>query len=369
MSLRLTSQFLAKYPFTRAAREYVASWGVRVEELAEARHRRDVERALFRVREALERGEAAEIGLHDDPEVDVISFPIALMIVSAVGDGWLSRRWALAEAVRCESFLSDEDPSIVAELLRELGIRVEMTDQREKEYSGFCDFKVGIADYLAHASRIDSLEWKLVNRVVKNGWVYLPKRDLARLAREAIMRRMMERLGEAKLPAVPEFLRSYVEEIRARLASRRGYEEAAAAGTEENWPPCMKALKAALLGGQNVGHFGNFAFASFLLNIGYSVDAVVSMYAQRSDFDERLARYQAEHIAGMKGSRTKYTTPSCSTMRTHGLCIEEGRLCPGIKNPLQYSKRAASRAARSSRNEEKPSGAEESRDGEGVAAD
>lgn len=359
MSLRLTADFLAKYPFTSAAKAYVASWGVRVEELGEARHKKDLERALFRVREALERGEAAEIGLHEDPEVDVLSFPIALMIVSAVGDGWLSRRWALAEAVRCESFLLEDDAPTVAEILRELGINVEMTDQREREYSGFCDFKVRIMDYLVHASRIDALEWKLVNRVVRNGWVYVPRRDLARLAREAIIRRILERLAEVKPSAVPEFLKTHIDEIRSRLVSRRGYEDAVLAGSEENWPPCMKALKSALLGGQNVGHFGNFAFASFLFNIGYTVDAVISMYAQRSDFDERLARYQAEHIAGMKGSRTRYTTPSCSTMRTHGLCIEDGRLCPGIKNPLQYYRRAARRAARSNVAGSKKSTAEE----------
>lgn len=353
MSLHLTSHFLAKYPFTTAARNYVASWGVRVEELGETRHRRDVERALERVSEALERGEAAEIGLHEDPDVDVISFPIALMIVSAVGDGWLSRRWALAEAVRCEHFLSTEDASIVVELLRELGINVEKTDQRERDYSGYCDFKVRIADYLTHASRIDALEWKLINRVMRNGWVYVAKRDLARLAREAISKRILERLGEVKHVVVPEFLKPRIEEIRARLASRRGYEEAAAAGTEEQWPPCMKALKSALMGGQNVGHFGNFAFASFLFNVGYNVEAVISMYAQRSDFDERLARYQAEHIAGMKGSRTKYTAPSCTTMRTHGLCIEEGRLCPGIKNPLQYYRRASRREKRLTQHREK----------------
>ncbi|MEM2374538.1 MAG: DNA primase regulatory subunit PriL, partial [Thermoproteota archaeon] len=90
-----------------------------------------------------------------------------------------------------------------------------------------------------------------------------------------------------------------------------------------------------------------------------TVESVISMYAQRSDFDERLARYQAEHIAGMKGSRTKYTTPSCTTMRTHGLCIEDGRLCPGIKNPLQYYKRAARKTARSSSEVKQTSSTEE----------
>ncbi|MEN3048314.1 MAG: hypothetical protein ABDH63_05990 [Candidatus Caldarchaeales archaeon] len=80
--------------------------------------------------------------------------------------------------------------------------------------------------------------------------------------------------------------------------------------------------------------------AAYLLNAGHTVDEVIGLYAQRPDFDERVARYQVEHIAGLRGSRTKYTVPSCQTMRTHGLCVENGRLCPvNIKNPMQYASR------------------------------
>ena len=75
---------------------------------------------------------------------------------------------------------------------------------------------------------------------------------------------------------------------------------------------------------------------------------MVEMYSQRGDFDPRIARYQVEHIAGLKGSRTRYSVPRCSTMQTHGLCIENGRLCGGVRSPMEYYRRMA--AAKGGRN-------------------
>ncbi|MEM1570427.1 MAG: hypothetical protein QXG56_06890, partial [Candidatus Bathyarchaeia archaeon] len=57
-------------------------------------------------------------------------------------------------------------------------------------------------------------------------------------------------------------------------------------------------------------------------------------------------RYQVEHIAGLRGSRTKYTPPKCETLKTHGLCVEGGRFCRGVKHPLSYYRRAIRRIGR-----------------------
>ncbi|MEM4417126.1 MAG: hypothetical protein QXD32_03615, partial [Nitrososphaerota archaeon] len=111
----------------------------------------------------------------------------------------------------------------------------------------------------------------------------------------------------------------------------------------ESWPPCMQALRAKLSSGEPVSHFGNFSAAAFMLKIGMSVDEVVEIYSQRGDFDPRIAKYQVEHIAGMKGSRTRYSVPRCSTMQTHGLCVENGRLCGGVSSPMEYYRRKAFR--------------------------
>ena len=88
---------------------------------------------------------------------------------------------------------------------------------------------------------------------------------------------------------------------------------------------------------EDVSHIENFTIASYMVNKGYGIDEVVDVFKDRSDFDEKIARYQVEHIAGLRGSRVKYKPPSCIRMKTYGLCIEDGRGCPrNIGNPLSY---------------------------------
>ncbi|MEM4411124.1 MAG: hypothetical protein QXT61_05410, partial [Candidatus Caldarchaeum sp.] len=99
-------------------------------------------------------------------------------------------------------------------------------------------------------------------------------------------------------------------------------------------PPCIESIKARLA---DASHTENFAYAAFLINRGYSVEEVVREFSVRSDFREDIARYQVEHIAGLRGSRVKYRPPSCQTMKTLGLCVKDGQLCPkNIRNPLDY---------------------------------
>jgi DNA primase large subunit len=86
---------------------------------------------------------------------------------------------------------------------------------------------------------------------------------------------------------------------------------------------------------------GRFAMAAFLLNIGTDEEELLKMFKSFTDFDDRIARYQVEHIAGKRGSRRKYTAPNCGTMRTHGLCINPDELCATITHPLSYYRRKA----------------------------
>jgi DNA primase large subunit len=98
----------------------------------------------------------------------------------------------------------------------------------------------------------------------------------------------------------------------------------------------MEAIKARIA---EASHKELFTVAAFLVNRGYSTEQILSMLAERPDFNEKIARYQVEHIAGLRGSRTKYRPPSCQTMRSLGLCVEDGRFCPKwIKNPLEFRK-------------------------------
>jgi DNA primase large subunit len=66
------------------------------------------------------------------------------------------------------------------------------------------------------------------------------------------------------------------------------------------------------------------------------VEDVVNFFRSVSDFDERMTRYQVEHIAGVRGSRTKYIPPRCDTLRTHGICHIPDEICKSVRHPLAY---------------------------------
>ncbi|MCD6536684.1 MAG: hypothetical protein J7K49_06630, partial [Thaumarchaeota archaeon] len=189
-------------------------------------------------------------------------------------------------------------------------------------------------------------EWKLVNRIVERGRVLVTSHELIRLMKDRIMDYVLELIDRAwgKPPKLPKPLEDAVKELRENLPQNLiEIELGSELGGPETWPPCMRAIRERLLAGENVSHFANFALASFLINIGMKPEEILSLYANRPDFDARIARYQVEHIAGLRGSRTRYTTPSCSTMRTNGLCVKGGELCGGVRNPLTYYRRAMRR--------------------------
>ena len=54
-------------------------------------------------------------------------------------------------------------------------------------------------------------------------------------------------------------------------------------------------------------------------------------------------RHQIEHIAGLKGNRTRYTPPTCATLRTHGVCRDMDKICRTVVHPLSYYRKKARR--------------------------
>ena len=84
--------------------------------------------------------------------------------------------------------------------------------------------------------------------------------------------------------------------------------------------------------GEHLTHHQRFALATFLLNIGMDIEDVLNIFRNLPDFNERIARYQVEHLAGIRGGRKKYLVYSCEKMRTLGLCNSS---CD-VKNPLVF---------------------------------
>ena len=333
----LTKSDWAKYPFTPRAAEYVKKLEVQIDDLASSEFKSVLDRAESRVEEAILFGTVSQKSPNDD--IEIPSFPIAIMMTAATADSLIKSRYALAEAKRASELIEDEGKEKVIEIASVFNWKLRKTDGdiNAPPY----DFALSFPDFLKNATGFHDKKWKLVNRLLFKGEVYLTKHEVSRLLEEEV-RRYVEGKLDTKVGALPQSLIDRVNRLKHLSLQKRGEirrEEIPQDVIIAAFPPCIKELYDAMASGRSVSHIGRFALTSFLVNIGMSVEKVVSFFRSVSDFDERMTRYQVEHIAGVRGSRTKYIPPRCDTLRTHGICHTTEDLCKGIRHPLTYYRR------------------------------
>jgi DNA primase large subunit len=340
MQTLLTKLDLAKFPFSAEASSYIRSRNIDPLELARPELVPILERAMERIRQGVFSGKISDDFTQED--LDILAYPTALMLISAIGDDRTRRRYALAEAKRAYQLLREESTEKLLQIATgSFGWDAKLAD-RDVGDSHF-EFSLHFEFYVRNSARIHDLRWKLVNRVLAGGYVLLPPEDFARLLEEEVQSRVLEKTADLNV-RLPAELDQRVEPLRSMLKARSQHlaaDEMPRAVIASAMPPCMRNLLSLLQTSKHISHMGRFAMAAFLLNIGTTEEDLLKMFKSFTDFDERIARYQVEHIAGRRGSRRRYTAPNCSTMRTHGLCVNPDELCGTIKHPLSYYRKRA----------------------------
>ncbi len=320
---------LAKYPFLKKSKEFVKKERVSTEEiLHDPLYERARDMGIQRVNDALEKGVVGDYTMLDETDalMTIFSYPVARMIVASIESDYLRNRYSLAETKRIYLNLKKEDKDFIVDTAKEFGM--DIAD----------GLKIYFTEYLKNAPTW-SEKWKLVNMPLQKGLVELKKAELARLLQENLRNRMHAEL--LRLYPPPEIKKVFSEDItRIRNVLQRKEAEGKVdmgKASISKFPPCMRQLLAAVQSGINVPHVGRFAIVTFLNSIGMETDEILHLFSKSPDYDEERTRYQIEHITG-KISGTEYNTPSCSSIKTWGICPVEkmDSLCKRIKHPLSY---------------------------------
>jgi DNA primase large subunit len=335
----LTKLDHAKYPFTNEASEYVKSLNIDINDLTSEEFSVVLDLAERRVVGALTAG---RIDSEPQGEPEILAYPTALMFIALAGDERARRRYALGESKRAYELLRQEPLELLIQIAEHtFGWNARIANRQIGET--LFEFALSYPDYLRNAVKIRDPDWKLTNRVLEQGYVYCDRDEFARLLKEEVEARVLSRIM-GQYGSVPEAIATRVERIRKLVAARAqmyGVEEAPKAVLAAAMPPCMKALLSYLSTGKHVSHIARFAVTSFLSNIGVTDEEIIRMFRSQSDFNDRIARYQVEHISGSRGGKKKYTPPSCKTMKTHSICINPDQLCTTIAHPLSYYRKKA----------------------------
>jgi len=261
------------------------------------------------------------------------------MMVAATADSFIKRRYALAEAKRVSNLLGNENKDSIIYIASNFNWKIKPVEAPAVSLT--YDFTLHYTDFLKSATVFHDTKWKLINRRMLKGEVYLTQNEVARLLEEEVRRHIEGKL-DIKVGSLPEEVMNRINRLKQLFIEKRGeiqLEELPKEVIVNAFPPCIKELYDTTASGRNVSHIGRFALTSFLINIGMTTQNVVNLFSSISDFNERLTRYQVEHIAGGRGSRTKYIPPRCDTLRTHGVCHNMDDICRKIRHPLAYYRR------------------------------
>lgn len=325
----------AKYPFLKDAVAFISEQvDVQLQELGRDEFKPIVQRAVQRIQQALTN---RRITTSSEELInylcEVLSFPTAVAMVSAIDDPQLRSVYSLSEAKAAYGNLRDEDPKTVLAISRELGIRAEPAKE------AISDFNLSLVDYLMYATNFHQKKWKPVNRTLIHGMVKVTQQELARILQEAIQRHIYQKTS-AKV-TMGDFPDSIAEEV---VGIKRNWEKvketmgfrAAAVDDAANRPPCIRRMIERLEKGEHLSHTERFALTTYLANSGRTIDDILGLYSTSPDFNPARTEYQVKHLAGQTGSRTKYKPPKCTTMKTQGICPDGDELCEKIRHPLQY---------------------------------
>ena len=321
---------IAKYPFLAEDGQYLQDKGFTLEQFAT-----DPDLQII-VDKAYERIESATSGRIYNTKLDssdTYSFLIAIILLKLSGMNTLINRFSLAEARRAEKFLEKDLIGNLDNTSEELAIKIirdifSVSVKKIKNY-----FVIPIPDYLRHAVNFHELEWKLVNRRVENGMVFLTPHEAVRLIRKELSGYIGSRIRAANTPSMHK---GFEDKVNKLVGLAKKFTVSTTVSTE--YPPCIKHAIDVLENGENLSHSGRFMLATFLLGRGQPIDKIALLFKNAPDYNEKITRYQINQIAGETGGNTKYSCPSCEKIKSNDLCFAIPE-CDNIINPIQFGKK------------------------------
>lgn len=325
---------LAKYPFLSEAKNYVKDNSLSVQEiLDDPLYERARSIGVERLDNAFNNSDVGNRPLASDSDciMEILSYPIARMVSVCIGDSYFKRRYALGEAIHTYKNLLNESDQFLFDISKEFDLNVKSNDDSK--------FRIHFTDYL-HFAPTRYKEWKMINRPMKDGFIYVNNKDLTRIIQEALRYRINSELDQRMCNnEISGVFKSDIIRIRNMVALHLKKIEAAPIEKLDvnKLPPCMKDILSSIQSGENVPHMGRFAIVAFLNSLKLGTKEILKIFSTAPDFEEEKARYQIEHISG-SNSATSYSPPSCDKMRTYGICPVDKRdeLCKTTRHPMKY---------------------------------
>jgi DNA primase large subunit len=342
LSIKLGTNDLAKYPFLNEASLYIKDTHFDLLEFDRSEMSFIINRSFDKIESFIKNNETRYHYKIDRFEIEILTFLASLLILKSASIDIVTKKFALLESMRFEKYLVDDLKNsfrdekkrlILLKIFKEV-FKIDVYAETKTTEA----YKIRVLDYIRRSIIFHEQEWKLINRTVKDGYVYLTVNEIVRLFRNELSLLIIDKIKNMKSITFPN-------QVLIKSQKLKSYWDSINKNTDTNFvnkksitPPCIEHLYRVLDAGENLPHSARLLLATFLLFSGKSIEETVVMFRKLPDFNERITRYQLEHLSGKTGSSKKYFVPSCEKIKMENLCYETN-VCKGIINPVQLLSR------------------------------
>lgn len=357
----MSAPSFAKYPFI-ADFERLFSGDLRLDLLLES------EEFFHEIRECfahiVEKGEFP--GFKCSSEIScALEYLVFLAILRKTGNRWFQSKVCVSFSKHVSRQLSKDskrDPSLVEYIASRLGLgveyqrspRVKLPLVTERDWRGRrktdvslkpLNYSIRLTDFLSIVGKRLSQDprYNPSNQLIHGGQVYITGDILTRLIEEYVAKYTCDLINSDYVGELAEWIpvkKIYeaLSELLSKVLSRQKgvLDDTTGHGNlvYDALPPCISRILDIMKTGGNPSHVERFTAAAFLVHIGLDTEEILDFFRNTADFNEKIARYQIEHIAGKKGGGKKYLPHRCDKLKSSGVCpIAE--YCRGGRNPLR----------------------------------
>ncbi len=319
----LTLEYCLKFPFSQKARKLVSLKVKSIEDLGKPQLLPAIllaeEKIMSAIKPSIKPGSPG-------PWLEILSYPIANIILSTINVRSLTYKYAVREAEKIASRWSADDLKALVEIGKEeFGVEAIVIGRDIKSVV------IDLVSYIKLASCLGigpiSEQWDPSNRKITDGHVHVTVKEYIRLLKAKVKNHILEAASRppASVPAnilevAGRIKNAYLRGVKHRVKPRTGKD-----------PPCMRWLIREV--DRGLTHISRFILAAYLLNRGKTVKETLEVFKQSPDYDEKISTYQISYI-----KRKGYLPPSCARLEELGICKKD-ETCRDVRNPLQYGRK------------------------------
>lgn len=273
----------AEFPFFEEATAAVEDADVDISALLDDPDHPVVVRGRERIQQAIEDGRVDDAFVSDTQyfseryRIEVLSYPVARILVSAVGSRPLITRYARGEAAKAISLLQQSDDlesdTDVHDVLDEFDISVTVTETASSQTT----YAIDVGDYLRYLPDNPTDAWLLQARAVDQGRVPLTESEIYTLLEEAIVTRVSDDLPLDIPDSLRDGLQSDIASLQ-RLIQDFPLPRELDTVVPELFPPGIDDLYTAVRNGESLDETERFVLFTFLARAGLTAEEIVALY-------------------------------------------------------------------------------------------